>query len=52
MKTKSTHTPGPEQKKFVVLTCERCGRKTEAGHWLGFIYVGVECLRKDDYENL
>ena len=39
------HTPKP-------LTCERCGLKTDAGIWLGFAYVGLECLTKDDNENL
>jgi hypothetical protein len=32
------------------LTCERCGNKTDAGTWLGFVYVGVECLTKADQE--
>lgn len=32
------------------LTCERCGNKTDAGAWLGFTYVGAECLTKDDQE--
>lgn len=39
MKTK--HTPGP-------LTCERCGNMTDAGVWLGFVYVGVECLTEEE----
>ncbi len=30
------------------LTCERCGNKTDAGAWIGFVYVGAECLTKDD----
>jgi hypothetical protein len=30
------------------LTCERCGNKTDAGVWLGFVYVGAECLTKED----
>ncbi len=32
------------------LTCERCGNKTDAGVWLGFVYVGAECLTKADQE--
>lgn len=32
------------------LTCERCGNKTDAGAWLGFVYVGAECLTSEDKE--
>ena len=34
------------------LTCERCGNKTDGGAWLGFVYVGVECLTDEDREYL
>jgi hypothetical protein len=34
------------------LTCERCGRKTDAGAWIGFVYIGVECLTREDRETL
>lgn len=34
------------------LTCERCGNKTDAGAWLGFVYVGAECLTQLDNEYL
>jgi hypothetical protein len=34
------------------LTCERCGNKTDAGAWIGFAYVGAECLDQDDLEAL
>lgn len=34
------------------LTCERCGEKTDAGAWIGFVYVGAECLTKEDSEYL
>lgn len=32
------------------LTCERCGQKTDAGAWIGFVYVGAECLTSEDKE--
>ena len=38
--------------QFKQLTCERCGHKTDAGVWLGFVYVGLECLTKDDAEDV
>lgn len=34
------------------LTCERCGARTDAGIWLGFVYVGAECLTEADRENI
>lgn len=40
------------QRTFRQLTCERCGRMTDAGAWLGFVYVGAECLTTEDKENL
>jgi hypothetical protein len=36
--------------KATQLTCERCGEKTDGGVWLGFVYVGLECLTKEDQE--
>jgi len=32
------------------LTCERCGQKTDGGAWLGFAYIGAECLTLEDRE--
>lgn len=34
------------------LTCERCGNKTDGGAWIGFVYVGAECLDQDDLDTL
>jgi hypothetical protein len=34
------------------LTCERCGQKTDGGAWIGFVYVGAECLTKEDQQYL
>lgn len=42
---KTADTPGP-------LTCERCGFITDGGTWIGFVYVGAECLTGEDHENL
>jgi hypothetical protein len=37
-------------KRYAQLTCERCGQKTDGGAWIGFAYVGAECLTKEDQE--
>jgi hypothetical protein len=39
-----------KQGKARQLTCERCGNRTDAGAWVGFVYVGVECLTNEDKE--